>query len=79
MLVSFIAAGKSYHAPQAGAVKFVRDQPDERGRFAGARATSDKTSATSPGADHLTPLAFLDRPIFRIQFVPQIKFQIYCP
>ena len=81
MLVSFIAAGKSYHASQAGAVKFVQDKLDERGRFAdararAARATSDKTSATSPGADHLTPLAFLDRPIFRIQFRRQSEFQI---
>jgi len=47
-------------------------------RFAGvraraARATSDKTSATSPGADHLTPLAFLVRPIFRIQFAPPVQ------
>ena len=25
------------------------------------------------GADHLTPLAFLDRPIFRIQFAPPVR------
>jgi len=53
---------------------------DRRCRFAGARAraaraASDKTSAKSPGADHLTRLAFLDRMnrIFRIQFAPPVR------
>jgi hypothetical protein len=33
-------------------------------------------NATTPEADHLTPLAFLDRPIFRIQFAQPFEFQI---
>jgi hypothetical protein len=45
-----------------------------RARAAASRnAGSDKTSAMSPGADHLTPSAFLDRPIFRIQFAPPVR------
>ena len=74
----FHRAGKTYHAPLAGAVIFVRDKQEKRGRFAGAgtratRATSDKTHATSPGADHFTPLAFLDREMFRIQLAPPVR------
>jgi hypothetical protein len=30
----------------------------------------------APGADHLTPLAFLDRPIFRIQFAPPVWIKV---
>jgi len=32
-----------------------------------------ETGATATGAKHLMPLAFLDKPIFRIQFAPPVR------
>jgi hypothetical protein len=40
---------------------------------AGSTRNVRENERTSPSADHLTPLAFLDREIFRIQFAPPVR------